>query len=129
MPAEDLHAFALGLLDEAELDVWLRACLALDWRGLSPGWAGQPDPVTPIPTLALLHALARGLTPANGHADSPRLALEPDWAIRLAAGQVASVHVDAAAGCGRRAGLPRHPAARRDRNESPPPSCLAAAAR
>jgi CRISPR-associated protein Csx17 len=97
VPAADLHAFARGLVDEAELDMWLRACLALDWRGVPPGWAGQPGPVTPVPTLGLVHSLARGLTPANGNADSPRLAMKPDWASRLAAGQVAAVHAEAAA--------------------------------
>jgi CRISPR-associated protein Csx17 len=97
VPAADLHAFARGLVDEADLDSWLHACLALDWRGVSPCWVGQPGPVTPVPTLGLVHSLARGLTPANGNTDSPRLAMEPDWASRLAAGQVAAVHAEAAA--------------------------------
>jgi CRISPR-associated protein Csx17 len=96
VPAADLHAFARGLVAEAELDMWLRACLALDWRGVSPRWARQSGPVTPVPTLGLVHSLASGLPPANGNADSPRLAMEPDWASRLAAGQVAAVHAEAA---------------------------------
>ena len=41
VPAGDLHALAAtparppgGLLDEKQLDAWLRACLALDWSGV-----------------------------------------------------------------------------------------------
>jgi hypothetical protein len=84
-------------MNEAELDLWLRACLALDWQGVSPKWAGEPDPVAPVPTLSLIQALAQGLVPASGGADSPRLAMNPDWASRLAAGQAGAVHAEAAA--------------------------------
>jgi CRISPR-associated protein Csx17 len=96
VPEADLHAFTTGLLDDAELDLWLRACLALDWRGVSVQWTGQPDPVIVDPTLGLLQPLAEGLAPVGGAA-SPKLALEPDWASRLAAGQVAAVHAESAA--------------------------------
>ena len=57
VPAADLHAFALGLLDEADLDLWLRACLALDWRGLRPPWPGQAEQVPPVPNAGLAPAL------------------------------------------------------------------------
>jgi CRISPR-associated protein Csx17 len=97
VPVADLHAFAHVLLDDAELDLWVRACLALDWRGVHAQWTGQPDPVIVDPTLGLLQPLAEGLAPVGVGADSPRLALEPDWASRLAAGQVAAVHAEAAA--------------------------------
>ena len=95
VPAADLHAFARGLLDEAELEQWLRACLALDWRGARVSWTGQPDPVAPVPTLGLLQPLACGLSPAESGSDAPELALRPDWATRLAAGQIRSVHEEA----------------------------------
>jgi CRISPR-associated protein Csx17 len=97
MPAADLHAFALGLLDETDLDLWLRACLALDWRGLRPPWQDQPGQVAPIPTLGLLQPLAHGFAPADGRHDAPKQAMEPDWAGRLAAGQVRAVHDEAVA--------------------------------
>jgi CRISPR-associated protein Csx17 len=128
VPAADLHAFAAGLLDDAELDLLLRACLALDWRNVRPAWSAS-DLVPPGPTLGLLQPLAHGLTPrpsdltprpsdltprhtglapapqqagpdhASRHADSdvPRLALSPDWANRLIAGQVTAVHREAVA--------------------------------
>lgn len=100
VPATDLHALAAdgngahpAGLDDAALDIWLRACLALDWRRTgNPHWA-TTEPVTPIPTLALLHPLAEGIAPGK---DAPRLALSPDWAVRLSAGQVTGVHSDAA---------------------------------
>jgi CRISPR-associated protein Csx17 len=97
VPAADLHAFALGLLDEADLDLWLRACLALDWRGLRTSWAGPPEQVPPVPTLGLLQLLAHGLAPAASGPEARKLGLEPDWAARLAAGHLGSVHAEVAA--------------------------------
>jgi CRISPR-associated protein Csx17 len=102
VPAADLHAFARGELDDARLDMYLRACLALNWRGFNPGWAAE-RPDVPVTTLALLHLFAAGLRP-----DSPRdeaddetvPALSPEWAPRLASGQphqVRRVHDEAAA--------------------------------
>jgi CRISPR-associated protein Csx17 len=115
VPAADLHAFARGEIDEASLELWLRACLALDWSGARTQWpAGDPD--IPVPTLGLLHPLAVGVTPAEARkaahpgmitdpaeadpgdpGEEPRLALRPDWAARLAAGRVSAVHAEAAA--------------------------------
>jgi CRISPR-associated protein Csx17 len=103
VPYADLHAFAArpggiggsSRIDDGDLDVWLRACLALDWRRVrTPQWSA-PGLVQPIPTLALLHPLAEGLA-ESGDTAAPPLALGPDWAVRLAAGQVAQVHTDAA---------------------------------
>ncbi len=94
VPAADLHALAGDLLDDTELDLWLRACLALDWRGVRQVWAAAPGPGPLIPTLALLHPLASGLAESKG-STAPPLALGPDWAVRLGAGQVEAVHVDA----------------------------------
>jgi CRISPR-associated protein Csx17 len=105
VPAADLHAFATGLLDEAALDLLLRACLALDWWNVRPLWSSS-EPVTPLPALGLLHPLAQGLVPRQRGAgsedrqpsgDAPMLALSPDWANRLIAGQVRGVHEEAAA--------------------------------
>jgi CRISPR-associated protein Csx17 len=99
VPAADLDAFANNDLDPARLDLLLRACLALDWRGVNPGWkAEKPD--VPVTTLALLHPLAGGLRPGNPREkpdDEPVPALSPDWAIRLTAGrnQVKTVHDEA----------------------------------
>jgi CRISPR-associated protein Csx17 len=95
VPAMDLHAFALSDVDEAELEVWLRACLAISWRFVShPHWsAGESAGLLPV--LGLLHPLAGG-TGKQDDPQAPKLALGPDWAVRLAAGQIKSVHDDAA---------------------------------
>jgi CRISPR-associated protein Csx17 len=102
VPAADLHALAAEELDDAKLDLYLRACLALDWRNAR--WrrpAAQPD--VPVTTLALLHPLAVGFNQGNPRdvPDSERIpALAPEWATRLASGQtsqVRTVHREAAA--------------------------------
>lgn len=99
VPADDLHAFAEpGRLDDDLLDLWLRACLALRWDGVPYRWRDQPQQpaVPPLPLLGLLHPFAAGLTPGGrSDADAPRLALSPDWATRLAAGQLRNVHIEA----------------------------------
>jgi CRISPR-associated protein Csx17 len=102
VPAEDLHALAVDpsgasdtRIDDGELSAWLLACLALDWWGADRSWA-RPAPAMLRPTLALLHPLAQGLVPDEDSASgATRLALGPDWAARLAAGQVDGVHADA----------------------------------
>jgi CRISPR-associated protein Csx17 len=100
VPHQDLHAFAASpassggpLIDDGELDIWLRACLALDWSGARHSW-GPVRQVLPIPALALLHPLAEGGAEHGDSAAAP-LALGPDWAVRLAAGQVRDVHAEA----------------------------------
>lgn len=111
VPAADLHAFAANSLDDETLDLWLRACLALRWGGVTHHWPGPSDlSVAPLPTLGLLHPLAAGIDPTDhgGRAASApagrgpagrngvvRLALSPDWAARLAAGQLGNVHAEA----------------------------------
>jgi CRISPR-associated protein Csx17 len=93
VPACDLHAFARRELDEPALEVWLRACLALNWGGMRHDWP-QQEPAFPVPTLGLLHPLACGL--AQQHDTSaPKLAMQPGWAVRLAAGKAAQVHEEA----------------------------------
>lgn len=107
VPAVDLHAFARGDIDDAALDKWLRACLALAWWHVPDRWTGASTTVLQ-PVLGLLHPLAAGLGRRGEHhggdaqgrsgqlkPDSPRLAMGPDWAARLAAGQVTQVHRDA----------------------------------
>ena len=95
VPAADLHGLASGDLDEKLLDLYLRACLALSWRNVRHEWpSATPVPVT---TLGLLHPLANGIAPRGGNSDEPELALNPDWASRLVAGQVRTVHREAAA--------------------------------
>jgi CRISPR-associated protein Csx17 len=118
VPAADLHALARGELNEAELGLWLWACLALDWRGTPWPWRIH-EATVPVFTLGLLHPLALGLRlgtgddreppdatspdrrtgrgSERGRDGDPRLALRPDWANRLIAGQVREVHEQAAA--------------------------------
>lgn len=105
VPAADLHALTTNLLDDTDLDLLVRACLALDWRGVRPVWSAK-ETVIPVPTLGLVQPLAQGLVPRQADADhgvrqsdgAPlRLALNPDWANRLIAGQVKDVHEEAAA--------------------------------
>jgi CRISPR-associated protein Csx17 len=106
VPAADLHAFASGKLNPDDLGLFLNACLALNWRGVRPDWA-PAGPCVPDATLGLLHPLAAGI--GTGDSDEPGLALSPDWATRLAAGQVRGVHQEAAARL-RRAGWEAAPA-------------------
>lgn len=94
VPVADLHAWALDQLDDPAIETWLRACLALDWGGIRHEWRPVGRPLILVATLGLLHPLARGLASADGD-DGVRLALRPDWANRLAAGQVRSVHEEA----------------------------------
>lgn len=96
VPAPDLHAFAAGHLASYELDQWVKACLALRWEGVRCEWTGEGSPS--IAVLGLLHPLAAGLAPpeARKARDVPRLALAPDWPVRLVAGQVGAVHDEAA---------------------------------
>jgi CRISPR-associated protein Csx17 len=99
VPAADLHALAGDRLDDKALDLFLRACLALNWQKVTHQWEHkQPD--VPIATLGLLSPLAVGLRPGNARdeqADEPVPALSPEWATCLAAGQVTKVHQEAAA--------------------------------
>jgi CRISPR-associated protein Csx17 len=102
VPAADLHALAGDELDTAKLDLYLRACLALNWRTVRWTWtAAKPD--VPVTTLALLHPLAAGFRQGNPRdvPDNDRFpALAPEWATRLASGQpsqVQTVHREAAA--------------------------------
>ncbi len=101
VPAQDLHLLAVDPgneggcpLDERELGTWLHACLALDWWGQRHQWPA-PEPVILNPGLALMHALAAGLS-ASDDQFAPQIGLGPDWAVRLTAGQVHTVHRDAA---------------------------------
>jgi hypothetical protein len=98
VPASDLHSFARGELDMDLLDLLLRACLALSWRNVRPEWA-RTEMSIPDTTLGLLQPLATGFSPGNrgdDESDEPVPALAPDWAARLAAGQVRAVHNEAA---------------------------------
>jgi len=97
VPDADLHAFAAGRLRETELDLWLRACLALRWDGVAYEWADVEPPTTPVPLLGLLHPLANGLptSPREADRDAPMLALSPDWAVQLRAGRAEAVHEQA----------------------------------
>ncbi len=130
VPHADLHAFAGAAgpggsaIDEVELDLWLRACLALGWRGARHSW-GRAEAALPVPALALLHPLAEGVA-ERGNPNALPLALGPDWAVRLAAGQVGSVHADAARRL-RQVGWDAVPAPEAPpRNDIPPASRVAA---
>jgi CRISPR-associated protein Csx17 len=96
VPAADLHTFASGKLNEEMLDLFLRSCLTLNWRNVRHEWSPtRPD--IPVAILGLLEPLAAGIAPGDGDGDEPELALSPDWAARLAAGQVRAVYGEAAA--------------------------------
>ncbi len=97
VPAADLHALASGRLDLAALELWLNACLALDWYKVATWPWKRKVPLVPEPTLGLLSPLAAGLRQQEKPGDAPALALRPDWANRLIAGQVSAVHADAVA--------------------------------
>jgi CRISPR-associated protein Csx17 len=95
VPAADLHALAGARLDLATLELWFGACLALDW-GKVTAWHWKHEvPLVPEPTLGLLSPLAAGLRQQMNTGDVPALALRPDWANRLVAGQVPAVHEEA----------------------------------
>jgi CRISPR-associated protein Csx17 len=108
VPADDLHRFASDEIDDKRLELLLRACLALNWRNPGREWI-PVDPRLPVPTLGVLQLLASGLRPGTsvrrdaelpsvgGTGEEPELALNPDWATRLVAGQVTAVHGEAAA--------------------------------
>ena len=108
VPADDLHRFASGELDEQKLNLLFRACLALSWRNVSYQWLAAA-PRAPVPTLGVLQPLANGLRPGTGlrrgselpsvagEGEEAELALNPDWAMQLTAGRVAKVHEDALA--------------------------------
>jgi CRISPR-associated protein Csx17 len=95
VPVGDLYALALGQLDEEMLTFWLRACLALDWRGARQDCPADSQPRVMVSTLALLHPFAAGMGNAGGV--DGMLGLRADWANRLAVGQVRAVHDEAAA--------------------------------
>jgi CRISPR-associated protein Csx17 len=96
VPAADLHAFAAGKLNEEMLDLFLRSCLVLNWRNVRHEWS-PARPAVPLATLGLLEPLATGIASGDGDGDESELALSPDWAARLVAGQVRAVYGEAAA--------------------------------
>ena len=108
VPADNLHAFASRRdFNDAKLSLLLRACLALNWRNTRWEWPSA-DPRIPVPTLGALQPLADGLRPGTGtrrgsslpsvagEGEEPKLALNPDWAMRLAVGHTEAVHGEAA---------------------------------
>lgn len=96
VPVGDLHEWAAGRLDATELELWLRAFLALDWRETRWQLRREGDFI-PLTTLALLHPFAEGL-PTRQLAgrpvprDVPRLALQPEWPGLLRADRTHEVH-------------------------------------
>jgi CRISPR-associated protein Csx17 len=91
VPAEDLHWFANSKPKDWQLlDHFLRACLALNWRGISREWSA-PEPAVPVATLGLLFPFAGGLAMK----DEQKVAMSLDWAARLKAGDVKGVHEEA----------------------------------
>lgn len=83
-PWPDLHAWVAGRLDDAQLQRFLLAFLALDWRCCSTLSTPRTTlPAVPDPTLALLSPFSAGL---NG-ADDTVLGVDPTWALRLRSGK------------------------------------------
>jgi CRISPR-associated protein Csx17 len=97
VPAADLHALAGGRLDPAVLELWLNACLALNWYKVTTWPWKREVPLVPEPTLGMLSPFAAGLRQQKDEGDVPALALRPDWAMRLTAGQAPAVHAEAVA--------------------------------
>jgi CRISPR-associated protein Csx17 len=107
VPEADLHAFARGDLNERDLNLLFRACLALNWRNARAGWS-RVEPRIRVATLGMLQPLADGLRTGTdlrrstdlpsigGEGEEPELALGPSWAARLVAGRVGEVHEQAA---------------------------------
>jgi len=99
VPAADLHAWVRKQLDDGLVLMWLKACLALDWRGVRHTWTEQPAVDLPVPLLGMLHALASGVVSRQDGGDERSgwvLGLQPDWPARLTAGKLADVHAEAA---------------------------------
>lgn len=94
VPEADLHLFASepGSGWDDRLDLLLRACLALRWDRVRPDWTDPGPPALPLATLGLLQPFAAGMPVAG---ENMLLALGPDWALRLSAGQVTAVHAEA----------------------------------
>jgi CRISPR-associated protein Csx17 len=98
VPAADLHALARNALDPKRLDMMVRACLALSWRGVGHEWAAT-SPDIPVTTLGLIHPLATGLRSGKHGSgdvgDEPVFGMAPDWGVRLIGNQVRQVHEEA----------------------------------
>lgn len=91
VPTDDLHWLVSADAGQwRNLEVYLRACLALEWRGVQRDWS-DPEPAVPVATLGLLLPLASGVAADEGR----KLAMNPDWATRLKAGQLPEVHKQA----------------------------------
>lgn len=90
----DVHAWASGQLDDHLVGEQLLGFLALDWSRVSLAPV-KPQVTTAIdPDLAVLQALASGQVIGIGvppTSATGRRGLEPDWPVRLRAGQVPSV--------------------------------------
>lgn len=94
-PWPDLHAWVGGHLDDAAVERYLLAFLALDWRGFEAPVPPSSLPRVPNPLLALLAPFSAGLRRAD--TAEPILALDPTWPLRLRAGQVHQVGAEAVA--------------------------------
>jgi CRISPR-associated protein Csx17 len=95
VPADDLHDFAAERLDDKDVGLYLRACLALNWWRVHPDDWLPTEPSIPVPTLSVLQPLAAGLSP-GGAVEEVEFALNPGWAARLVVGQIPEVHAEAA---------------------------------
>jgi CRISPR-associated protein Csx17 len=96
VPWQDLHDWARGQLDDSEIEAWLRAFLALDWRDTAATVHQLPgrSRVVADPCLAILAAFRDGVTAP--HDESKRYALQPEWIAQLSAGHVHRAHDQAA---------------------------------
>lgn len=105
-PWFDTHAWATGRLDEARLERYFLAFLAVDWT--RPEWTRPRLPTPEVksidPDLAVLQGFATGEVLLPGvpiEAQGGRLGLSPSWPLRLRAGHVDAVCRDAATVLGR----------------------------
>lgn len=93
VPWPDLHAWVSGYLDDAVVERYLLAFLALDWSDTEQPVLKSALPTVPYPLLALLAPFSTGLHRADTAA--PVLGLNPTWPLRLRAGQLRHVGAEA----------------------------------
>lgn len=95
VPSSDLHTWVPGFnaLEEADLESWLLALLALDWRGVRVDLP-RTEPAPADPTFAILAPFRDRMAAARDD-EAPRYGLTSEWMSQLYAGHVGRVHTSA----------------------------------
>lgn len=99
VPWMSLHAWVTDGLCDQDIELWLRALLALDWRDVDFAPPTGPAPVTGRldPTLAVLAAFRNGIRSHDEHDSASRYGLHPSWIAQLTGGHPERAHRLAAA--------------------------------